>query len=341
MAKCDYTKANFVWSLDTETERVLHTAYKTSTGFYLSKGFYVLDHRIDKDASCVYLPKIDFKSYPEFWNRIKLAEDQIPLENVPTKIREFIRESISPILKMDVTVQNRLEKSWLKIEKEFWSTVTYLFPACFDEISELEVWITSFGTLSSYSHLSSKNQNKMIAYVREDFGIEQLAEAIITTLYLKKYDYSSEHWELSEGVSDFLLTTSGLSKLLPKYIPTLENLKIDNSKLIQCKDYLSILGVPPPLNLGIKNEQLFAGTEIIEQKFSKDQAMILKLLINRKGQIVTYDDIADIIWSQENADKYSTWAINKHIQRIKAKIASMNIYSINIMPVRSRGYMIV
>lgn len=336
-----YPKVNFAWNIDTEVERILHTAYKTATGFYTSKGFYVLNHKIKGDVSCVYLPEIDFEKCPKFWELIKQAKEQIPLKNASNKIRAFVKELISSTIESDEALLEKYKNDWSQIEEEFWNSIYHLFPSFENVISEIEVWITSFGTLSSYSHLMTETGNKMIIYLRDDFGIEQVAEAIITSLYLKQSRYSKSQWETSEGITDFLMTSSRLSSLFPKFVPTLENLNIDKIQIQESREYLSKIGTPSSLNLIIKDGSLFSNDINIEQEFSKAQSMIIKLLLSRNGYTVSYDEIADVIWKQENIDKYSIWAINKHIQRIKTKIAHLNIYDSSIVTIRGRGYMLV
>ena len=50
------------------------------------------------------------------------------------------------------------------------------------------------------------------------------------------------------------------------------------------------------------------------------QLEIWNLLQSRKGEIVTRDIVAEIIWKNNTEEKYSDWAIDQVIHRIREKI---------------------
>ena len=62
---------------------------------------------------------------------------------------------------------------------------------------------------------------------------------------------------------------------------------------------------------------------------------LLTELIKRRGEIVSYDDIADLVWGQGKFKSY--WAINKLVQKIQRKINGLKI-NLKIQGIRSRGY---
>lgn len=338
MSKSTYPKATFKWDLDTETERILQASVNTANGFYLSKGFYVLDKRTNQDSACIYLPNFNPTQYASYWDEIKKAPTQIPVK-ISKELYEFVKTSIPAIVKIDNKQKAKFEKDWKKIEKDFWKALSFIFPECTTLISELEVRITSFGSVSSYSYLIQPKNNKLITYLREDFEIGQLAEVIITSIYHHSEHNSPVGWEYAESVTDFILQKTNLRNLFPKYVPTLCNLSFGSLKIKQSKLYLSDLGVPEIAKPTIKNGQLFLNNQNIEEQFTKSQANILKLLINNKNIAVFYDDIADLIWGQNSADKYSIWAISKHMNRLRDRMIKLGVTTSDIHAVRGRGYL--
>ena len=100
-------------------------------------------------------------------------------------------------------------------------------------------------------------------------------------------------------------------------------------KLRQKSDeYIKYLGIPniiDPIKIINENIDVFGAKEV----------KVLKELINRNGEILTYDDLADLIWSEGQFKSY--WAINKIVQRINRKIKNLEVF-FEIKGVRGVGY---
>ncbi|MEK9200908.1 MAG: helix-turn-helix domain-containing protein, partial [Patescibacteria group bacterium] len=65
---------------------------------------------------------------------------------------------------------------------------------------------------------------------------------------------------------------------------------------------------------------------------------ILDLFIKNVGNTVTRDQVAVSIWGKRVSDKYSDWAIDKAISRIKAKIESKQY---RLLTVKNLGYKLI
>lgn len=61
--------------------------------------------------------------------------------------------------------------------------------------------------------------------------------------------------------------------------------------------------------------------------FSTREKRILLKLLNQKGKVVSRDMIAEMIWQEEQDDKYSDWAIDQTLSRIRKKISSSSLFS--------------
>ena len=60
-------------------------------------------------------------------------------------------------------------------------------------------------------------------------------------------------------------------------------------------------------------------------------------LYNRKGSIVNKDEIANILWKSEAIKKYSDWAIDKTISRLRKKIGDSAHNPKFIETIKGRG----
>ena len=74
----------------------------------------------------------------------------------------------------------------------------------------------------------------------------------------------------------------------------------------------------------------------IISKLTKFQKNIFDLLNLKKGSLVSFDEIAKSIWGENYFDKYSEYAITKHIEELKKKITKNSIHS-----QRGYGYVLV
>ena len=66
--------------------------------------------------------------------------------------------------------------------------------------------------------------------------------------------------------------------------------------------------------------------------------MMMYTLIKNKNSIVTFDQIADILF--DTYEKYSLFAISKAMQRLRDKIEQNEISGSFIQTVRGRGYLL-
>jgi len=74
-------------------------------------------------------------------------------------------------------------------------------------------------------------------------------------------------------------------------------------------------------------------------KLSKKQLLILEILYKKKGKLVTYDEIGELIW-QADQDKFSLWAIAQIIRRLRKKLSFYFINPQTIRSIRGEGYIL-
>jgi len=74
---------------------------------------------------------------------------------------------------------------------------------------------------------------------------------------------------------------------------------------------------------------------------SKTQEKILEAFIQKKNNILLRDDIAQIIWGENSFDKFSDWAINKTVSRLRSKLIAHGYPSEILTTIKGRGYQYV
>ncbi len=72
----------------------------------------------------------------------------------------------------------------------------------------------------------------------------------------------------------------------------------------------------------------------ITNNLTPTQYRIFKLLSAKKGEIVSRDEIAEEIWLEKVREKYSDWAIDRHIYKLRRLLAK----HVNIITKKGRGF---
>lgn len=67
------------------------------------------------------------------------------------------------------------------------------------------------------------------------------------------------------------------------------------------------------------------------------QKLIFDYLHSHTGQVITRDEIAEIVWGKSWQAKYSDWAIDRSMSNLKSKLSKTNY---QILTLRNRGYLL-
>ena len=73
-------------------------------------------------------------------------------------------------------------------------------------------------------------------------------------------------------------------------------------------------------------------------ELTKREKIAFKLLVENRGELVSYDQLADQIWGEGEFKTY--WAINKLIERLRPKISQLGIEGKRLQAVRGQGYIL-
>ena len=340
--------------METEVDRVIQAAAQTRQRFYQKYGFFVLPrlipgpaYRQAGKASLVFLPNLDFDKIPGFWPIVEKTK-----LNIPMPVAKRIHQEAAQLLiksqwqlkdKKAKELKKKLKSEWGNKESLFWQTLLKIFPDLAKKKIEVEIRPTKFGSVSSFNLSGTKRKELIVRlYIRLDMFPAQIAEAILSSLFKPKLEKEGYGWEETEGVIDFLLRFTQLSKIFPDYQPTLRAIrdKEEGKLLIESQKYLKKLGIPTSEIFSLHNNQVLIDGKTPQEKFSANEAKVIRLLIANKNHLCSFDQIGDLIWEEKADELFSVWAISKLTQRIRIKLQANGISPAVIQTQRGQGYVL-
>ena len=84
--------------------------------------------------------------------------------------------------------------------------------------------------------------------------------------------------------------------------------------------------------------ELILGSFPLQNVLTQNEYKTLTLLYNNKKSLVDRDTLAKTIWGSVYLDKYSNWAIDKTISRIRKKLSTLGFNKEMIQIVKGKGY---
>lgn len=328
-----------IWNYSSLTEalRILSTAYQIRNYFYTKKGFYVLPYSLAQQPKVVFFPNLPYKKIKNFWQKVKLSP-QLLLEKNDPIINQLIQ--LLPAQKPDfLTTQKKWQNNQIKI----WQKLSEFLPKYFSEVKILEIRSTIYGSICSAYSFWLKDKSKIIIYLRSDADYSHIIEAMLIDRLNKLSPASYRSWEQLEAVQDFLISETVFASYFQNYQPTITNLnqKQQGKLAKESKDYLRFLGFPMEEFFTIKNSKIYLKNKPLVNLFSPTEEDILTYLINHKNQVVSFDQIADIIWKDQSDEKFSLYAISKTVERLRKKIELAGVFPEIIQTVKKKGYLLI
>ncbi len=332
------------FSLETEAKRILHTAHQTYVGFYKNNGFIVLPKTLaSHQTNLVVLPEIDYNSIPKFWKKVSAIDIYAyPMIIDPKLVSDFK----SLLLKYKIETPNYLhtKEVWNKTEKEIIETIYDLLPEKRSQIKKIIIYPTRSGTTCSFDW---DNKGTFSIFLREDQGIHAIVEAIVTSLTRQDiFQKLDGIWQESEIITDFLVTQTKLAKVLQKhekkekYIPTIKGTRVKDVGNLQklSNEYYRKLNIPnfdKPFNLNGLTPEINKKPII---NLTPNEKQVMYLLIKNSNNIVSFDQISDVIFKTD--DNFSLFALAKFIQRLREKLEKNGVSGSFIQTIRSKGYLL-
>lgn len=94
------------------------------------------------------------------------------------------------------------------------------------------------------------------------------------------------------------------------------------------------------LSLDEETGAIILGEKTIEEKFSHQEYAVLSMFLKKKGVLRSRDDIGNVLWGKESYEKYSNWAIDQLISKLRKKLNKMNVKQ-ELVTIRGKGYKLV
>lgn len=328
-----FPKIQFTYSKRTEALRILHIAHMVKNYFYMKKGFPVLPYRAETDTGTIYFPELKIYKNKDFWAKCNIREDELGDEKL---IKEISNEI--PDVKVDFSQK---EKQFNEIFPKVYKEITAFVPNFFEEIDEIVIMPTNFGSVSSLYFSEYEGKKMLKLYWRVDAKLGSIFAMLFYSLIDRGKYKDFFTWEERSAIKDFFMTRSVMARYFPNYHTTLEPTKTGRNKkhLQESKEYLE--------KLGFRTEQVFhiIGNKIVcrdkSLELTKNELKLMKLMVERNKEVVTWDDIGDVLWGEDVAEKFSLEAMTKLVQRLRNKIEEAGVFPSIIETVRGMGYRLV
>lgn len=331
------------YSIETEVNRIIHCAHQIVVGFYKINNFIVLPkyHGLNS-ANIVIFPNYKYHEINKFWSNVAKVDIQTYPHIIDKQFHSACKKHLL-MANLEEPKYEEIKERWNKAEIEVLNTIFEILPHKKGVLKKITIQPTKLGTSCSFSY--EVTDEEIIISLRDDQGIHSITEAIITSLtrdsVYKKLDGT---WQESEIITDFILTQTKLAKVLQKYedqsifVPTLRGTRVkDIGNILEISNnYYKELNIP---NFD-KPFSLNGLTPEINKKpilnLTNNEKQIMYLLIKNSNNVVSFDQISDIIFANE--EKFSLFAVAKFIQRLREKLEKNGISGSFIQTLRGKGY---
>jgi len=329
-------KTVWVFNKKDQFNRFIFNAEHIFDGFYQEIRMYILNFIPNKFKDrVVYFPKVD-----TFIKHFRKCDKRSDIRKISKNIISDIGDIIN-IQNMKYKYRYELFKNkWKKNEIKFYKALIKNFPEF--KYNTLEVHMSLFGTVGSYN--ISNYKNKVLIFPRIDRSIEAIFRLAITAFTHKYYfpNYVGfgdknmldvNKWREKQKLAQKIANKKEFRDIMTIKTGFLDILEINFSGnlVLESVKYLKELGYPIKSKLKSINNINY---------LTKKEKEILTKLINKRNDIVTFDEIADVIWKDNVCEKFSLYAIAKLIERIRKKLKQNGIINNLIHTQRGKGYIL-
>ena len=88
----------------------------------------------------------------------------------------------------------------------------------------------------------------------------------------------------------------------------------------------------------VKTKKLYYGNQSCEDKFTYQEFKILVYFITHENELITRDQVAEVIWGRLYHDKFSDWSIDKSISILRKKLDALGFPSEQLVTLKKRGF---
>lgn len=214
----------------------------------------------------------------------------------------------------------KLEQEWNKNQKEFEEKIIKYFP----KLNSINIVVSPsfYGSVGWYGFWD--NGKTILIRPRYDRKLVDIQKLVVNSLthyfYVsKKVNLTTKKWLLKQDKAKEIQNKIFGTKSKNKNMADILNQQFAGSLATKSIEYLKELKVFKPSNIKVL------------KKLTKTEEKIFNLLIKNKEKLVSFEDLANSIWGEESFEKYSEYAITKHIESLKKKITKGSIHN-------QRGY---
>lgn len=329
---------NIEWSLREEDQLIYYClcARGVQNGFYQNIRSIVLPY-LHPDGW--FLPDYGLFENGAFKKKLENVNRGI-FAVKDTSLLDLVNEKFDLNLSEHEVVSDR--KAFEKIQDAFFETYETVLPES-TFIRSLTIVPTKFGTGSSY-FVDEKHPDHMSITYRIDGSYQRVLQSLLSLFVkhaLETDEENTDKWKIRKGMSDFLVAHTIFEKFFDesqkhKVLDFLDDYK--GELLEDSAKYFDKMGYPLSASFTYKDTTIFFNEKSI-LGLSGKEVEIMKLLIDKKREVVSFDDLADLYW-KENPDDYSLQALVKVMQRLRYTLSENGIAESYLRTVRKRGYLL-
>lgn len=97
-------------------------------------------------------------------------------------------------------------------------------------------------------------------------------------------------------------------------------------------------GIPRIISLDPNNGAILLGDQTVEEEFTRQEYEVLVFLLKNVNKLKTRDEIGNVLWGDESYDKYSDWAIDQLMSKLRKKLKKLGFDKSTLTTIRGRGY---
>jgi len=332
----------YEYNLQTEIERIADTCCGIYSGFFQSKGFFLVETLTRKDSIFVVLPKLNYSSISNYWEQIGSLDDVNVMKLRSGNILFYKMQSLEVKTASEILISKfitKLNSHVCELEKE----IDRMFPTLLKNKLTVTIRPTMYGTRGTFSKiLKTKNQmNIDFLYLRLDSDFHTLLSLITSSIimYLKNCDWHDEFWHERQAISDFLSKTNKRDSGLGLVDRLRKGCILKEEEWMESCKYYEYLGFPVRNAVEVSNGLVYLNGILIPS-ITETECKIIRNMLGKSNATLFYDEIGDILWGNSEKE-FSLWAIAKLMQRIRKKFQSISNNAKIIRNVRGKGYILM
>jgi len=325
--------------LKDEITSLIATLRFIMSGKYARDRFFLTDKQEKAPTMIVKLPKITkeyiAKHKKEIVGFIKLPQDQKDI--LIQEFKQLLEKQYKPIDITNYPEITKIEQNSNEIE----NVIKVLFPIKEKEIKVI-VKLCRYSTGARFGTILVKdNQIEIYVLVRVDSDYKSLTKVIFMVLMQHFIVGTWENnWRNNINAIDVLFKTKLFENIDTEKKSTLDqldNLQYNEDDFIRSKELYKDLGYPIESLLSLDKDKILIENKRVLKGLTAQESKVLELLISKRNTVILWDELGDIIWEDKANDKYSLWALNKVIQRIRKKLKDKGIEPHLLLTIKGKG----